>query len=345
LHPNKPFFSIIVPVYNVEKYLGACLDSFLSQTFTDFEVIVVDDVSTDGSRNIARTYQRQYPDKIQLIEHTFNTRQGGARNTGIAAATGDYLMFIDSDDYLKTDALEIFANTIARENADIVECCFSYVDEQGHFLRRSSFRDRIARLGEHIPLLISEMGPCNKVYRAELFRDTGIRFPEKYYYEDYWTVPKVLMAAKRVVYIEDPVYCYLQRSTSTMHDTNIDRNNDIMLGTDSLLQFFSEGNFPEETKTQLESLAIEHVLFHGTLRVNGIDTHSDMQKKLKAYMQSRFPNYRDNPYLRIFPRRQQRLLRYIEKEKYGTVYLLWHCRNRISGEVKKVLNLILRNNA
>lgn len=341
MHQKKPFFSIIVPVYNVEKYLGACLDSFLSQTFTDFEVIVVDDVSTDGSRNIARTYQRQYPDKIQLIEHTVNTRQGGARNTGIAAATGDYLMFIDSDDYLKPDALEIYANTIARENADIVECCFSYVDEQGHYLRRSSFRDRIARLGEHIPLLISEMGPCNKVYRAELFRDTGIRFPEKYYYEDYWTVPKVLMAAKRVVYIEDPVYCYLQRSTSTMHDTNIDRNNDIMLGTDSLLQFFSEGNFPEETKTQLESLAIEHVLFHGTLRVNTIDYTSSMQKKIREYMLSRFPDYKNNPYNCRFSSREKRILKLIGAGHSLAVNLLWYQRNRLSGAVKSLIFKLL----
>lgn len=338
---KQPLFSIIIPVYNVREYLSACLDSLLNQSYPHIQIIIVDDVSTDGSVDIAQSYAQRYPEKVMLIRHTVNTRQGGARNTGIAAATGDYLMFVDSDDYLKPDALEIFANTIARENADIVECCFSYVDEQGHYLRRSSFQDRIARLGAHIPLLISEMGPCNKVYRAELFRDTGIRFPEKYYYEDYWIVPKVLMAAKHVVYIEDPVYCYLQRSSSTMHDTNIERNKDIMLGTDSLLQFFAEGGFPEETKAQLESLAVEHVLFHGTLRVNAIDYTSSMQKEIRDYMLSRFPDYKNNPYNYRFSPREKQILKLIGAGHSLAVNLLWYQRNRLSGAVKSLIFKLL----
>ena len=178
-------FSIIIPVYNVKEYLAECLDSLLAQTFQNFEIIVVDDVSTDGSKDLALSYAARYPDKITVLEHTVNTRQGGARNTGIEAAVGEYLLFVDSDDYLVPNALEILSAAIQREKADIVEFCFTCVDEQGNYLRRSGFRDRIARLGVHKPLLISAMGPWNKVYHASLFRDTEIRFPKKYYYEDY----------------------------------------------------------------------------------------------------------------------------------------------------------------
>lgn len=330
-------FSIIIPVYNVKEYLAECLDSLLAQTFRNFEVIIVDDVSTDGSKDLALSYAARYPEKITVLEHTVNTRQGGARNTGIEAATGEYLLFVDSDDYLVPKALELLAATIKRENADIVECCFSCVDEKGNYLRRSSFRDRIARLGVHKPLLISVMGPCNKAYRTSLFRNTGIRFPEKYYYEDYWTVPKVLMAAKKVVYIEDPLYCYRQRTSSTIHDTNADRNRDIMLGTDELLRYFHEQSASKEDLKVLESLATEHVLFHTTLRVNSIDPHSKIQRELKDYMQAHFPNYLQNPYLYRFSSREKRLLKLISGEQYFLLNLLWYQRNRLSGWIKQLI--------
>lgn len=334
---GTPRFSIIIPVYNVKEYLADCLDSLLAQTFQNFEVIVIDDVSTDGSKDLALSYAARYPNKISVLQHTVNTRQGGARNTGIQAALGEYLMFVDSDDYLVPEALELLSNAIQREKADIVEFCYFSVDEKGNYLRRSSFGNRISRLGIHKPLLISAMGPWNKAYHASLFRDTGIRFPEKYYYEDYWTVPKVLMAAKRVAYIEDALYCYRQRSSSTIHDANPDRNRDILPGTDALIRYFQENGASEEEFTVLESLATEHVLFHATLRVNSIDSHSKIQQELKDYMQTHFPNYLQNPYLYRFSNREQRLLRLIAKEQYTLVNLLWYQRNRLSGWIKQIM--------
>ena len=127
--PSTPLFSIIIPVYNVESYLAQCLDSLLAQTLDDFEAIVVDDVSTDGSKALALSYAERFPGKFRVIAHEVNTRQGGARNTGIDAAKGQYILFLDSDDYLKPETLQTVADAMERENANIVEFCHDQVDD------------------------------------------------------------------------------------------------------------------------------------------------------------------------------------------------------------------------
>ena len=330
-------FSVIIPVHNVEKYLSACLDSVLNQKYPHFEVIVIDDVSTDSSRQIAEDYAARFPEKLNLIVHQVNTRQGGARNTGIDAATGDYLVFLDSDDYLKPNALETLEGEIAASNADIVEFCYDFVDEQCAFLRRFSFRQRIEQAGtDGKPLLISTMCPWNKAYRATLFDDPQMRFVEKYYYEDYCLIPRLVLAANRVHYIEDSLIGYRQRPFSTIHDTNIDRNKDILVCTDSLLHHFREKNLSAQLMEQFEFVAIEHILLHATLRVNSIDRRSSVQQQLLRYMQEHFPNFPHNPYRSILTRRQQKLLSCIEKAQYMRLNLMWEQRNRFTGFLKRL---------
>ncbi len=329
--------SVIIPVYNVKEYLSPCLDSLLSQSYQDFEILVVDDVSTDGSKALALSYAARFPDKIRVLEHTVNTRQGGARNTGIDAAGGKYILFLDSDDFLKPDALATLIEVIEQEQADIVEFCQDWVDENGNFLRRQYWPERaLTPEGASQSITISGMGPCNKLYRRELFADGQIRFPEKRFYEDYWTVPKLLLRANRVVYLNRPFYCYRQRIGSTTHDTNPERNRDMLLGTDELLKYFQENNVSSKRLTELEYLAIEHVLVNATLRVNSIDPKHSLQREIRQYMDDRFPNWRENPYLSYLPAKKRMLLSLIEREKYTMLYLRYHCRNQVTGTVKRI---------
>ena len=339
---NKPLFSIIVPVYNVERYLSQCLDSLLNQTYNDFEIIAVDDVSTDNSRDIVKEYARVYPQKIVFIEHKVNTRQGGARNTGIDAAVGRYIMFLDSDDYIQPQTLQVLADAMEREQADILEFCHDQVDEQGNFLRRDYWPQWLnTPCCYQKPLLVSKMGPCNKVYRRELFTDGLIRFPVGYFYEDYWTIPKLLMRAKKIVYLNDPLYCYRQHSASTTHVSHIERNRAVLPGTDNLLAFFQAEGLAENRMAELEYLAIEHVLVNATLRVNSIDKRSMLQKELKQYMEDHFPNWRNNPHLNLLPQKKRQLLQLIDQEKYSLLHLSWSVRNRITGKVKQLAKKII----
>ncbi len=335
----KVTFSVIVPVYNVKDYLPQCLDSLLAQTLQNFEVIVVDDVSTDDSKDIALSYAAQYPDKIRVLLHSVNTRQGGARNTGIDAARGQYLLFVDSDDYLMSNTLERMEQVFTSQAPDIIEFAHAWVDKKGQRLRTEHCKAQtVTHETEDRPLLLSTMGPCNKAYRAELFANGNIRFPEKYYYEDYWTVPKILLQAKKVVYLDEALYCYRQHGNSTMHDTNVQKNRDIMLGTDALLRYFAECRVSKVRLLELEYLAIEHVLINATLRINGIDRNSPLQREIKQYICEKFPTWKDNPYLSRLTGKKQMLLRLIDQENYGMLYLRYHGRNRITGSVKQILN-------
>lgn len=339
---RKKRFSIIVPAYNVERYLPACLDSLLAQTFDDFEVLVIDDVSTDNTKTIALKYAEKHPDKIQVLAHKVNTRQGGARNTAINVAVGQYLMFIDSDDYLKPNTLEYLDRVFSEEAPDIIEFCHEWVDQNGRLLRlERCTRQTVTPKSETPPMLLSTMGPCNKVYRRELFTEHGILFPEKYYYEDYWTVPKLLLQAKSVVYLDEAFYCYRQHGDSTMHDTNVQKNMDIMLGTDDLLKYFSEKKVSSKRLAELEYLAVEHVLINATLRVNEIDRHNVLQRKLREYMYDRFPNWKNNPYLDKLSPQKQKLLTLIDGQKYDMLYLRYHCRNYVTGAVKRLLRAVV----
>ena len=123
-------FSIIIPVYNVEKYIGRCMDTVMHQSFDDYEVIVVDDETPDNSMDIVRKYAEEFPGKIHMIRQK-NTRQGGARNRGVTMARGEYILFVDSDDYVHTDMLRIVDERLRDHPCDILVFQHRPVTEQG----------------------------------------------------------------------------------------------------------------------------------------------------------------------------------------------------------------------
>lgn len=334
---EQVMFSMIVPVYNVQQYLAECLDSLLMQTYQNFEILIVDDQSTDSSLTIAREYANRYPNQIRLLEHPVNKGLGGARNTGIEAATGQYLLFVDSDDYLIPDALEKILAHICRENADVVEFCFQYVDEEGKYLLRKHCDPSVYTLdGEERSLLTRTVTACNKAVRRHVFVSHDIRFPEKRYYEDYWTIPKLWMAGCTVSSLDEALYCYRQRNGSIMHDTNVEKANDVLLGADGLLAFCRSSSFPESRWNELEYLILRN-LIAASVRINGIDPRTPMQKKIRDYWLTNFPNYARNPYLDLLDPLHKRLLRLIIQGKTLNLYITFHCRARIVRFIKRIL--------
>lgn len=327
-----PRFSIIIPVYNCAAYLPQCLDSLLAQSFRDFEIIAVDDGSKDNSREIGRAYAARHSDQLRFLEHTENKGPGGARNTGIAAATGEYLMFSDSDDYFRPDSLALLDGLIRQEDADIVEFDHAIVDENGRFISRTHHEKEIPPLARTVTI-------WNKAYRRTLF--AGIRFPEgRSFGEDYCTIPKLLMSAHRICVLNEPLYSYRQLSTSLVHGANIEKNRDMIFCSDELIRYCRENHNNEQTLLALEHLTVCHVMYHAILRVNAIDRKSDLQHTLKAYVEEQFPNYRQNPHRDLFSARQKRLLRLMEKERWNALYICYHLRNRVTGFIKQTLRKI-----
>ncbi len=211
-------FSFIVPVYNVEKYLEKCLDSLLAQTCKDFEIIVVNDGSPDNSQSIIDAYSEKYPDIIK----GYIKENGGlsdARNFGVERASGDYIAFVDSDDYVAADMLEKLKELIGEDKPDVVGFDFVDVDENGEVLnittkpeiRNLSGEDAIIALMEHKQMFETAWG---YVYLREYWLKMGFAYMKGIYHEDYALTPNVILRAGKVSTLRHNVYYYLIRQGS-----------------------------------------------------------------------------------------------------------------------------------
>lgn len=238
METEKPQISIIVPVYNVEKYLDKCLSSILSQTFTDFELILVDDGSTDGSGEICDRYAES--DARVRTYHQKNQGQAVARNYAIRKAKGEYLGFVDSDDWIEPDMYGRMMLSAHEDNADIVICRLQTITEKGsiskiigydssHIMSRDQATSEILR-DEMMPSF-----PVNKIYRRSLFE--GVEFPPDRYFEDTATIYKVIFNAKRIVTIPYIGYNYRFNPNSTCNNKSIDYSKIVKREYDNALAF------------------------------------------------------------------------------------------------------------
>ena len=183
--------SIIVPVYNMasDGKLNYCLDSLAAQTISDYEVITVDDASTDESFSILLEYEKKYPGKFKAVHSEVNKRQGGAKNIGLSLAKGEWIGFIDSDDWILPTMYEKLIGRAEETGADMVGCDYCLTDEHSMRIGKRVENGKAEQSGvlgnKQCRSLILDSGSLVvKVYRREIFMDSGIRFPEHIFYED-----------------------------------------------------------------------------------------------------------------------------------------------------------------
>lgn len=210
----KPILSIIVPVYDVEKYINKCIDSILKQTFTNFELILIDDSSPDNCGNICDKYAK-LDSRIKVI-HKENGGLSSARNVGIDAARGEYIGFVDSDDYIKNDMYESLYKAILKYKADISICGKFIVGQDKVLSVCNSDNVRIYNRYEGLIEIIKDKNinsfAWDKLYKRELF--DNVRYPEGRYFEDIATTYKLFMLSNKIVHINSSKYYYLQREDS-----------------------------------------------------------------------------------------------------------------------------------
>lgn len=209
-------FSIVVPVYNVEKYISKCLDSLLNQTYDNYEIIVINDGSTDKSLQIANNYEKNNPQRIICFSQE-NKGLANVRNAGINRASGQYIFFVDSDDYIEDDYLQVFANYILKESADVLISGHRMVDENGNILSEiaatsSNDTEVFGRPGTFIS--------CTRVYKLDFLKRESIKFPEGKLYEDiaFCLLTKYFPCPDKVKAIPYIGYNYVQREGSIMHN-------------------------------------------------------------------------------------------------------------------------------
>lgn len=288
--------SLIIPVYNVSGYLRKCLDSVAAQTYSQLEVIIVNDGSTDDSPRIAEEYAARYPHfHLYTIE---NRGLGGARNYGIERSSGDYLLFLDSDDYIAPDCIEKMASAACADDSDMVVASCYDVREDGTVISAcgNSHKSSVTSLYDEPCLLFNRPSAWGKLFKRELLGE--LRFVSREWYEDMRLIPKLYLRAERITYIDDRLFYYVQRSGSIMNSGNAVRNLEVINAFEDLLSYYKAQGKYDEFRNELEFLVIEHVAVSAIGRIASSKSKSkkELISRLQAYL-SDFDGLYDNPYL------------------------------------------------
>ena len=304
-----PLFSIVVPVYNTAPYLRRCLDSVFRQTEGDFEVVAVDDGSTDESLSILRAYAAR--DARLIVLHQENAGLSEARNRAVAAAHGEYLAFVDSDDFIAPDFCAALKSVIEKGQNDLIVFDFDYV-----FDDRPALPARALRLDAPSPekamLVSAPMAPLRCVRR-----DLAVAcpFPAGKLYEDLATTPLWLLSAERPAYLTKNLYHYYQRTGSIMHAAAFSpRFLDIYDALERVYDAFFAAGKEKAFRLELEYLFVEHLLRSAALRFASSEGGKEAFGRLAGYVRDRFPAYRKNPYVKQSSR-AFRLIVYLASHK------------------------------
>lgn len=251
---KEDLISIIMPIYNVDKYLPYSIEKIFNQTYTNLEIILVNDGSEDNSKKICERYEEQ-DERIKLINQP-NQGLSVARNVGISNAKGKYISFIDADDIVSIEFCQVLYNLMIETKSDIAECAFRKIKEQDVFQNKDKFDNIddlsyiiVDRLGafhrihnEKIDITINSSVVWNKLYKRDLFKN--IRFPEGKRYEDDFTTYKVINQIHQLVSTEKVLYNYVQRENSIMHQPFSLKRLEALEVFDNHVKFFK--TFPDK---------------------------------------------------------------------------------------------------
>lgn len=326
-----PKVSVIVPVYNVEDYLESCVASILMQTEPDFECILVDDGSPDNSGALCDRLA-EGDERIRVI-HQQNKGLGGARNTGIEAAKGEWLLFVDSDDSIEPNTLDLALKAAGRHRAEMVLFSIETTDAAGSpqgVLRDDFPLDEPLCPARYPAVLTGMPSACNKLFARRLFMQSGIRFPEHVWYEDIRTTLKLIALCGRVTYLPNALYCYRIHGGTITKNSNAERNREILEAFADLLAWFRAENYFAAYETELAYLTVFHLYLTASVRVLRIDRKHPLIQEFAVYTKTRFPHYRDNPYLGKLDRNKRLVLSLLEKRMYRSILFIFKLKGAAS---------------
>lgn len=301
--------SVIVPIYNAEKYLNKCVDSLINQTKKELEFILVNDGSTDKTEEIIKSY------KDSRIKYFKNKNQGigKTRNFGIEKATGKYIMFLDSDDYLKNNACEILYKSVEKAAADLAICDFYKIYDSGEEekIKLLSFKPTTLR---KTPSLVNEinLAPWNKLYKKELITKNKIKFVENLKYEDAPFVIEAFSKAGKIIKVDEYLNYYLihGNSETTVRDK---RCFDILKIIDLIRKNTKNEEYLQE---EINKLTVRIITNYTIQQRNQKDKNVglDFIDEAFSYLEKEVPDYKNNKYFK----NRSILKRTIEKSKFLT---------------------------
>ncbi|MBQ9990098.1 MAG: glycosyltransferase family 2 protein [Lachnospiraceae bacterium] len=303
--------SLIIPCYNVEKYIDRCLQSVISQTIglESLEIICVDDASTDHTLIRLQIWEQSYPEFIMLIPCSHNGRQGTARNIGLSYASSDWVAFLDADDWLEPDFFEKLYSITAKMDCDVVVSRMErdYSTELTYLENRSSDKDdqyMVIDTDEkrNYFILFNSMSnsACARLIRKSLLLDHQITFPENLAYEDTYWGSLLHLYTNKVYFLEEKLYHYFVNNNSTVLAGNLDYHTDLLTVQNMLWREWKERGFYPRYKDALEYDFL-HSCYFSFLKILAFRYENppySLYQLLKELVEEKIGNCQDNPFLK-----------------------------------------------
>ena len=288
--------SVIVPVYNVEKYIDKCLKSLVNQTLKDIEIIVVNDGSPDKSQNIIDKYTKKYSNVKSYIK-----KNGGiseARNFGLKYAKGEYIAFVDSDDYVDSTMFEKLYKKAVEGLFDIVECNLCMVDENGNLIKNvyPTLDYDIYHIQQKKEYMVDMYTSVwNKIYKKNLF-DCNVRFKKNVWYEDIEFLYKIIPYVNSIGFTNENLYYYVQRSGS-ITKTYDDRLFCFIDNWNGIVEFYKKNKFYDKYYNELEYSYVRYLFATFIKQASNYKERKkfkEVVKNAKKNVKQQFPKYKRN---------------------------------------------------
>lgn len=316
-------FSIIVPAYNAAAFLNETVSSVLRQSYDDWELLLVDDGSTDGATGELCDKIAETDPRIHSI-HKPNGGAGDARNAAFPSASGDYIVFLDSDDFLETDALSCLNEKLTKIPVDI--CYFGFTIQKGQSesiqLPTGYDYNKPFDLPDAPAQLLEAPSAWCAVWKRSLFFDTTIRFRARGWGEDLAMTRKMLTQASSIMLIDDALYRYVIHEGSITTSRNLDGNAEIMEALDDVLTWFHDEKLFNTYHDELCCLCLNNI-YDACVRIVKADPTHPLTDRLMAFAENWFPQYKKSSYLRRWPAKRKLVLSLLESGHYRAAQMLF----------------------
>lgn len=306
-----PLISVVIPVYKVEAYISECIDSVLEQTYHNLEIILVNDGSPDSCPQICDEYAKQ-DSRIKVI-HKENGGLSDARNAGLEIATGKWVSFIDSDDWIEPEFISTLLDTAKSNDADISVCAYTKVYEGGSSVKISADEDlKVMSSTQAMQDLFTYkkyggVMTWNKLYKTKIFIDNKIKFPVGKIHEDNFTTYKTYYYANKIAYIDTPLVNYRQRDDSIMGQSFDARRLHSIEASHEAVDFVKNNKIPLTQEVQFAVMSSYMQTIRSLQESNNKSEYRDLQKSLLKKLSDLKPILSNNPYLRAKDRFRLRL--------------------------------------
>lgn len=298
--------SIIVPVFNMaaDGKLEYCINSLLNQTISDYEILAVDDCSTDTSLEILKRFEKEYPQRLHVLHSEINRHQGGAKNIGLSNAKGDWIGFMDADDWAAPDMYEKLLSRANETGADMVGCDYHLTNEHSMKIGQIVPNNKAEQTGvldteKYRSLILDSGSLVVKIYKREIILGAKSRFPEHIFYEDNALCNTWMLRAKHFEYVKEPLYYYYQHEESTVHTTTKRRLEDRMQAGRLMILEAKKYGYLEAYRPEIEfsftTLFYVNTLFSAMFAMKERGVYRFVSSLVKE-MKETFPQFMGNTY-------------------------------------------------